>query len=131
MRASCLAFCNECCKEGSLEQESLRDKQVGSKRPATASGCGGAGPSAASALLSDAPRHRPRRASLHPAPRRSQRRLTPFFRSLLHMKPVRLVFFAVALAGLLLLPRYVSSYKLLTYTNVLCLALMAQGWNFI
>src|SRR5437870_12997698 len=83
MRASCLAFCNECCKEGSLEQESLRDKQVGSKRPATASGCGGAGPSAASALLSDAPRHRPRRASLHPAPRRSQRRLTPFFSSLL------------------------------------------------
>jgi hypothetical protein len=31
----------------------------------------------------DAPRHRPRRASLHPAPRRSQRRLTPFFSSLL------------------------------------------------
>src|SRR5256885_12959114 len=47
------------------------------------------------------------------------------------MKPVRLVFFAVALAGLLLLPRYVSSYKLLTYTNVLLLALMAQGWNLI
>src|SRR6266576_3673125 len=42
-----------------------------------------AGPSAASALLSDAPQHRPRRASLHPAPRRSQRRLTPFFSSLL------------------------------------------------
>src|SRR5260221_14732288 len=83
MRASCLAFCNECCKEGSLEQESLRDKQVGSKRPAAASGCGGAGPSASSALLSDAPRHRPRRASLHPAPRRSQRRRTPFFSSLL------------------------------------------------
>src|SRR5438477_2160676 len=41
-----------------------------------------AGPSASSALLSDAPRHRPRRASLHPAPRRSQRRLTPFFSSL-------------------------------------------------
>src|SRR5437762_6933504 len=41
------------------------------------------GPSASSALLSDAPRHRPRRASLHPAPRRSQRRLTPFFSSLL------------------------------------------------
>src|SRR5438552_595417 len=40
-----------------------------------------AGPSAASALLSDAPRHRPRRAALHPAPRRSQRRLTPFFTS--------------------------------------------------
>src|SRR5216684_2154803 len=36
-----------------------------------------------SALLSDAPRHRPRRASLHPAPRRSQRRLTLFFSSLL------------------------------------------------
>jgi len=47
------------------------------------------------------------------------------------MKAVRLILFAVVLAGLLLLPRYVSSYKLLTYTNVLCLALMAQGWNFI
>ena len=47
------------------------------------------------------------------------------------MKVVRLILFAVVLAGLLLLPRYVSSYKLLTYTNVLCLALMAQGWNFI
>src|SRR5438477_12511342 len=52
-----------------------------------------AGPSAASALLSDAPRHRPRRPSLHPAPRRSQRRLTPFFSSLLakllHVEAVR------------------------------------------
>jgi branched-chain amino acid transport system permease protein len=47
------------------------------------------------------------------------------------MKAVRFALFAVVLAGLLLLPRYVSSYKLLTYTNVLCLALMAQGWNFI
>ena len=47
------------------------------------------------------------------------------------MKAVRIVLFAVVLAGLLLLPRYVSSYKLLTYTTVLCLALMAQGWNFI
>src|SRR5438552_15307990 len=83
MRASCLAFCNSCCKGGFLEQESLLGNRIGSKRPATASGCGGAGPSAASALLSDAPRHRPRRASLHPAPRRSQRRLTPFFSSLL------------------------------------------------
>jgi branched-chain amino acid transport system permease protein len=47
------------------------------------------------------------------------------------MKLARFVLFAVVLAGLLILPRYVSSYKLLTYTNVLCLALMAQGWNFI
>ncbi len=47
------------------------------------------------------------------------------------MKAVRLLLFAVVLAGLLLLPRFVSSYKLLTYTTVLCLALMAQGWNFI
>src|SRR5438128_4212548 len=54
-----------------------------SKRPAAPRGCGGAGPSAASALLSDAPRHRPRRASLHPAPRRSHRRSTPFSSSLL------------------------------------------------
>src|SRR6266511_6487891 len=58
-------------------------KSVASKRPDTASGCGGAGSSAASPLLSDAPRHRLRRGSLHPAPRRSQRRLTPFFSSLL------------------------------------------------
>src|ERR1700693_3560675 len=47
------------------------------------------------------------------------------------LKAVRFILFAVVLAGLLLLPRFVSSYKLLTYTSVLCLALMAQGWNFI
>src|SRR5215813_14928289 len=46
-------------------------------------------------------------------------------------KPIRYVLFAVVLVGLLLLPRVVSPYKLLTYTTVLCLALMAQGWNFI
>src|ERR1700733_8967870 len=38
---------------------------------------------------------------------------------------------AFGLAGLILLPRFVSSYKLLTYTRLLLLALMAQGWNFI
>src|SRR5882672_3463270 len=89
MRASCLAFCNGCCKGGLLEQESRRGKRVGSQRPATASGCGGAGPSAASALLSDAQRHRRRRASFHPAPRRSQRRLTPFVSSLLALERPR------------------------------------------
>src|SRR5450756_2062593 len=47
------------------------------------------------------------------------------------LRAVRFVLFAVVFAGLLLLPRFVSSYKLLTYTSVLCLALMAQGWNFI
>src|SRR6266496_3272871 len=46
-------------------------------------------------------------------------------------KLARWPLFAVVLAGLLVLPRLVSSYKLLTYTTVLCLALMAQGWNFI
>jgi len=46
-------------------------------------------------------------------------------------KPLRFLLFAVILAGLLFLPRVVSPYKLLTYTTVLCLALMAQGWNFI
>jgi hypothetical protein len=51
---------------------------VTSKKPATASGCGGAGPSAASPLLSDAFQHRTRRGSLHLAPRRSQRRPHPF-----------------------------------------------------
>ncbi|HEX7528794.1 MAG TPA: branched-chain amino acid ABC transporter permease, partial [Thermoanaerobaculia bacterium] len=35
------------------------------------------------------------------------------------------------LALLVALPRLVSSYKLLTYTRFLVLALMAQGWNFI
>src|SRR5450830_556828 len=83
MWASCLAFCNSRRKKESLTETPSRSKGAASKKPATASGCGGAGPSAASALLSDAPRHRPRRASLHPAPRRSQRRLTPFFSSLL------------------------------------------------
>jgi len=46
-------------------------------------------------------------------------------------KAIRLILFAAVVAGLLVLPRFVSSYKLLTYTTVLCLALMAQGWNFI
>jgi branched-chain amino acid transport system permease protein len=35
------------------------------------------------------------------------------------------------LALLLALPKLVSSYKLLTYTRFLLLALTAQGWNFI
>jgi branched-chain amino acid transport system permease protein len=46
-------------------------------------------------------------------------------------RAARLVLVAVVFAGLLALPRFVTSYKLLTYTTVLCLALMAQGWNFI
>src|SRR5712692_10841625 len=46
-------------------------------------------------------------------------------------KAIRLILFAAVLAGLFVLPRVVSPYKLLTYTTVLCLALMAQGWNFI
>src|SRR3984893_19487812 len=46
-------------------------------------------------------------------------------------RAARIVLFAVLLGALLLLPRFVSSYKLLTYTTVLCLALMAQGLNFI
>ena len=46
-------------------------------------------------------------------------------------KAFRLLLPGAALVGLLLLPRFVTSYKLLTYTSVLCLALMAQGWNFI
>jgi branched-chain amino acid transport system permease protein len=46
-------------------------------------------------------------------------------------KAIRLILLAAVLAVLLLLPRFVTSYKLLTYTTVLCLALMAQGWNFI
>jgi branched-chain amino acid transport system permease protein len=46
-------------------------------------------------------------------------------------KAIRLILFAAVLTGLLLLPRHVTSYRLLTYTSVLCLALMAQGWNFI
>lgn len=35
------------------------------------------------------------------------------------------------LALLFALPKLVSSYKLLTYTRFLILAIMAQGWNFI
>src|SRR6266536_5535770 len=66
-----------------LAEKTFLLKSVASKRPDTASGCGGAGPSAASPLLPDAPRHRLRRGSLHPTPRRSQRRLTPFFHGLL------------------------------------------------
>ncbi len=43
----------------------------------------------------------------------------------------RILFLGAALLALVLLPQFVSSYKLLTATSVLCLALMAQGWNFI
>ena len=39
--------------------------------------------------------------------------------------------FVALLALLLALPKLVSSYKLLTYTRFLILAIMAQGWNFI
>jgi branched-chain amino acid transport system permease protein len=46
-------------------------------------------------------------------------------------KPVRIVLLVAVLAALIFLPRVVSSYKLLTYTTVLSLTLMAQGWNFI
>jgi branched-chain amino acid transport system permease protein len=46
-------------------------------------------------------------------------------------RTARLLLFAIVLAGLCFLPRFVSSYKLLTYTTVLSLTLMAQGWNFI
>src|SRR5207245_954154 len=53
----------------------------------------GAGPSAASPLLPDAQRHRPPRGSLHPTPRRSQRRSTLFFGSLL----VKIVALALAI----------------------------------
>ena len=46
-------------------------------------------------------------------------------------RAARFVLYAVLLAGLVVLPRVVSPYKLLTFTTVLSLALMAQGWNFI
>ena len=38
---------------------------------------------------------------------------------------------ALLAAALVALPRFVTSYKLLTYTRFLILALMAQGWNLI
>jgi branched-chain amino acid transport system permease protein len=47
------------------------------------------------------------------------------------MRALRFAFLLAVFAALLLLPRFVTSYKLLTYTTVLCLAIMAQGWNFI
>src|SRR6266542_1388571 len=83
MRASCLAFC--IWRGRKRGREEIRDWLGGlaGKRPATASGCGGAGPSAALPLLPDAQRHRLRRGALHPAPRRSQRRSTSFFSNLL------------------------------------------------
>src|SRR5438445_5467805 len=83
MRASCLAFCSWRSRGLSREERNDRVASFAGKRPATASGCGGAGPSAALPLLPDAQWHRLRRGALHPAPRRSQRRSTPFFSSLL------------------------------------------------
>ena len=38
---------------------------------------------------------------------------------------------AIVLAALVALPRFVSPYQLRTGTTLLCLALMAQGWNLI
>ncbi len=46
-------------------------------------------------------------------------------------KAAALAGFLALLALLVALPRLVSSYRLLTYTRFLILALMAQGWNFI
>jgi branched-chain amino acid transport system permease protein len=46
-------------------------------------------------------------------------------------KAARVAGFLALLALLLALPKFVSSYKLLTYTRFLILAIMAQGWNFI
>ena len=43
----------------------------------------------------------------------------------------RVLILAAVFGALVCLPRFVTPYKLLTYTSVLCLALMAQGWNFI
>src|SRR5713226_10131316 len=83
MRASCLAFCISRLLGESIWRRNSTSKGAASKRPATASGCGGAGPSAASPLLPDAQRHRLRRGSWYPTPRRSQRRSTPFFSTLL------------------------------------------------
>src|SRR5713226_3587088 len=42
MRASCLTFCESRRREISLEKKPLRSQGVASKRPDTASGCGGA-----------------------------------------------------------------------------------------
>lgn len=46
-------------------------------------------------------------------------------------RTIGIVLAALVLVALVLLPRFVTSYKLLTYTRLLLLALMAQGWNFI
>src|ERR1700687_1852403 len=83
MRASCLAFCSRRRRKGESEKGNGWFRAFAGKRPATASGCGGAGPSAVLPLLPDAQKHRLRRGALQPAPRRSQRRSTPFFSSLL------------------------------------------------
>ena len=46
-------------------------------------------------------------------------------------KTARIALAVALFVALLFLPRFVSPYKLLTFTTVLSLALMAQGWNFI
>jgi hypothetical protein len=53
-----------------VDDEERRDRLATPMRP---SGSGGAGASAALALLDDVPRHRLRRAALHLPPRRSER----------------------------------------------------------
>src|SRR6476620_4864491 len=81
MRVSCLAFCNSVSKEFSSEgrfSASKPGEQKASHRKRLrrrGAVCGVAAPLRCH-------RHRRRRVSWHPAPRRSQRRLTPFFSSL-------------------------------------------------
>jgi hypothetical protein len=83
MRASCLTF----GRRHSLRERRPRElkPEPGPRGLLESLGCVAKRPPQpkVSALLSDAQRHRRRCASLHPAPRRSQRRLTPFFSSLL------------------------------------------------
>src|SRR6266540_2271175 len=83
MRVSCLAFCNSRRKKDSLAERTFLSRIVLSKRPATASGCGGAGPSASSPLLPDAPPASPSSRLLASDPAALATPPTPFFSNLL------------------------------------------------
>ncbi len=84
MRASRPGFCLSRRKLRPISRAFVPVTSRREQKPGHPSGCGGAGSSAALPLLGRvALDTRPSRGALHPAPRRSQRRLTPFFSNLL------------------------------------------------
>src|ERR1700687_1468196 len=109
MRTSCPAFCSPSGKRTLVGGDSSRLKGARAKgRPPEVAAARGRLRRCRSSTMR---RHRLRRVALHPTPRRSQRRLTPFFSSLLEFRvltiaPLALwLTYAAAVAGSIWLSR--------------------------